>query len=198
MRPDAVFFGGGAESNATKLWRDLNDAVPSARLVGCHNLLSKAFYSGLGRAERQTYLTSVAQDVGQLPARGQRFARDYRREFGTRPDPFAAYGYAAMSLLLDAIRRAGGSGGDRERVIRELFETDDFDSVVGTFSIDDNGDTSLRQLSGYRVRNGGLAEPTKLVGAAEWLSRRRTERPRRARWSRPAPDWCPRATAGSW
>ena len=164
VRPDAVFFGGGAESNATALWADLNEAVPSARLVGSHDLLSKTFYSGLGRAERQTFLTSVAQDVGQLPARGQRFARDYRREFGTRPDPFAAYGYASMSLLLDAIRRAGGSGGDRERVIRELFETDDYDSVVGTFSIDDNGDTSLRQLSGYRVRNGRLAEPTKLVG----------------------------------
>ena len=164
VRPDAVFFGGGAESNATKLWADLNESVPSARLVGSHDLLSKAFYSGLGRAERQTFLTSVAQDVSQLPVRGQRFARDYRREFGTRPDPFAAYGYASMSLLLDAIRRAGGSGGDRERVIRELFETDDYDSVVGTFSIDDNGDTSLTQLSGYRVRNGRLAEPTKLVG----------------------------------
>jgi branched-chain amino acid transport system substrate-binding protein len=163
-RPDAVFFGGRAESNASALWADLNEAVPSARLVGTHDLLEESFYRGLGRAERQTFLTSVAQDTGQLPARGQRFVRDYRREFGTRPDPFAAYGYASMSLLLDAIRRAGSSGGDRERVIRELFETDDYDSVVGSFSIDDNGDTSLRQLAGYRVRNGRLAAPTKLVG----------------------------------
>jgi branched-chain amino acid transport system substrate-binding protein len=163
--PDAVFFGGGADSNAEVLWRDLSAAVPSARLIGTHELLDESFYGGLGRAERRTYITSVAQDTSQLPARGQRFVRDYRREFGARPDPFAAYGYASMSLLLDAIKRADGSGGDRERVIRELLETEDYDSVLGRFSIDDNGDTSLRQLSGYRVRDGRLVEPTKLVGA---------------------------------
>jgi hypothetical protein len=49
-------------------------------------------------------------------------------------------------------------------VIRELFDTNDYDSAVGRFSIDDNGDTSLTQLSGYRVRNGHRAAPTKLVG----------------------------------
>jgi branched-chain amino acid transport system substrate-binding protein len=162
--PDAVFFGGGAESNAGALWAALHEAVPNAKLAGTHDLLTPDFYRGLGAAERQTFLTSVAQDPGQLPAQGQRFARDYRREFGSAPDPFAAYGYASMSLLLDAIRRAGDAGRERERVIRELFETDDYDSVVGRFSIDDNGDTDLRQLTGYRIRDGRPARPTKLEG----------------------------------
>jgi branched-chain amino acid transport system substrate-binding protein len=165
-RPDAIFFGGGADSNARVLWRDLSAAVPSARLIGTHELLDQSFYGALGRAERRTFITSVAQDPRQLPARGQRFVRDYRREFSARPDPFAAYGHASMSLLLDAIRRAGSSGGDRERVINELLATDDYDSVLGRFSIDDNGDTSLRQLSGYRVRDGKLVNPAKLVGDA--------------------------------
>jgi hypothetical protein len=49
-------------------------------------------------------------------------------------------------------------------VIRELFDTEDFDSVVGKFSIDDNGDTDLKQLSGYRIRNGKVVQPTRLVG----------------------------------
>ena len=163
-RPDAVFFGGGVESNAVALWAALHGAVPGARLIGTHDLLAPDFYRRIGAAERQTYLTSVAQDPRQLPAGGQRFAREYRREFGAEPDPFAAYGYTSMSLLLDAIRRAGGAGRDRERIIRELFDTDDYDSVVGTFSIDDNGDTSLKQLSGYRIRNRQPAGPTKLVG----------------------------------
>ena len=163
-RPDAVFFGGGVESNARALWAALHEAVPNSQLIGTHDLLSPDFYRGLGAAERQTYLTSVAQDPKQLPVQGQRFARDYRREFGVAPDPFAAYGYTSMSLLLDAIRRAGGAGRDRERVIRELFDTDDYDSVVGKFSIDDNGDTSLKQLTGYRIRDRRPTDPTKLVG----------------------------------
>jgi branched-chain amino acid transport system substrate-binding protein len=69
-----------------------------------------------------------------------------------------------MALLLDSIKRAGSAGRDRERVIRELFDTSDYDSVVGKFSIDDNGDTSLKQLSGYRIRNGKVVAPTPLVG----------------------------------
>jgi branched-chain amino acid transport system substrate-binding protein len=162
-KPDAVFFGGAADSNANALWRALQQAVPKARLIGTHELLSPNFYGDLGASERQTYLTSVAQDPRQLPARGQRFVRDYRREFGSQPDPYAAYGYASMSLLLDAIRRAGGAGRDRERVIQKVFDTKDFDSVVGRFSIDDNGDTNLKQLAGYRIRNGRAVAPTRLV-----------------------------------
>jgi branched-chain amino acid transport system substrate-binding protein len=164
VRPDAVFFGGGVESNAAALWASLSRAVPNARLVGTHELLAPAFYGDLGAAERQTYLTSVAQDPSLLPARGQRFVREYRQEYGSEPDPFGAYGYTAMSLLLDAIKRAGSAGGDRERIIRELFETDGYPSVIGTFSIDDNGDTDLKVLSGYRIRNGRPADPTKLFG----------------------------------
>jgi branched-chain amino acid transport system substrate-binding protein len=164
QRPDTVFFGGAAESNAGVLWRDLNAALPKARLIGTHDLLSPDFYRRLGAAERQTYITSVTQDPRQLPPRGRRFVRDYRREFGTEPDPYAAYGYTSMSLLLDAIDRAGGAGRDRERVIRKLFDTSDYDSVVGRFSIDDNGDTTLKQLTGYRVRNGRIAAPTRLAG----------------------------------
>ncbi len=163
-RPDAVFFGGGVQSNAAALWEALHRAVPGARLIGTHNLLAPDFYRRLGDAERQTYLTSAALDPRHLPVRGRRFVRDYRRAFRSDPDPFGAYGYTAMSLLLDAIRRAGDAGRDRNRVIRELFETDNYDSVVGRFSIDDNGDTSLKQLSGYRVRDRRPAEPTRLVG----------------------------------
>ncbi len=163
-RPDAVFFGGSRDSNAAALWTSLHQAVPAARLIGTHDLLAPDFYSGLGAAERQTYLTSVAQDPRQLPAKGQRFVRDYRREFGTAPDPFAAYGYASMSLVLDAIARAGGSGRSRDRIIREIFDTSNYDSVVGRFSIDDNGDTTLKQLSGYRIRNGRPVARAKLIG----------------------------------
>jgi branched-chain amino acid transport system substrate-binding protein len=163
-RPDSVFFGGGVESNAQALWAALHHALPDAKLIGTHDLLTPDFYGGLGASESRTYLTSVAQDPSQLPVRGRRFARDYRREFGSAPDPFAAYGYASMSLLLDAIRRAGDAGRDRERVIRELFGTDDYDSVVGRFSIDDNGDTDLKQLTGYRIKDRRPAQPAKLSG----------------------------------
>jgi branched-chain amino acid transport system substrate-binding protein len=162
--PDAVYFGGGVGSNAPRLWGELHKAVPEALLMGSHDLLVPEFYRRLGGAEGITYLTSVAQDPHQLPASGRRFVRDYRREFGEAPDPFAAYGYTAMNLLLDAVRRAGDNAGHRNRVIDELINTDDFASPVGTFSIDDNGDTSLDRIAGYRIRQGNPVFAASLVG----------------------------------
>jgi branched-chain amino acid transport system substrate-binding protein len=152
--PDLVYFGGGVESNARALWRDLAAALPRARLMGSAGLLSPDFYRGL--LSERTFITSAAQDPSQLPPQGQRFVRDYRRKFGQSPDPYAAYGHAAMSLLLDAIRRAGDRAGRRAEIVKQVFDTSNFKSAVGTFSIDDNGDTTLQRVAGYRVRNGRL------------------------------------------
>lgn len=166
-RPDAIYFGGGEDANALRLWRDLADAVPDALLIGSHRLLVPGFYERLGNAERRTYITSPAQHTSQLPPAGRRFVRDYEREFGERPDPLAAYGYTVMSLLLDVLDRAGDEAAERERVVEKLYETSNFNSPVGRFSIDDNGDTSLERLAGYRVRGGRLVFDVPLRGRSE-------------------------------
>jgi branched-chain amino acid transport system substrate-binding protein len=163
-QPDAVYFGGGADSNSVQLWRDLHAAAPSVLKVGSHHLLVPEFYGRLGSAGDGTYLTSVALDPSQLPPRGRRFVRDYRREFGEAPDRFAAYGHAAMTLLLDAIRRAGNDASERDRLVAETLATTGLDSAVGTISIDDRGDTSLDRLSGYRVRGGSVVLSASLRG----------------------------------
>jgi branched-chain amino acid transport system substrate-binding protein len=156
-RPDLVYFAGGVESNAVRLWRDLHSAVATARLMGPDRLLVPDFYRRLGPAAGVTYLTSVTKDLSRLDAQGRRFVRDYRRQFGERPDPYAAYGYSAMSLLLDAIGRAGNSAKKRQKVIDEVFATRDFKSPVGTFSVNPSGDTTLDSISAYRVRGDRLS-----------------------------------------
>ena len=172
--PDAIYFGGAEASNALRLWRDLDDGParrPADRRAQAAG--ARRSTSGSASAERRTYITSPAQDPSQLPPAGRRFVRDYAREFGERPDPLAAYGYAAMSLLLDALERAGDQAAERERVVDELYETTGFDSAVGRFSIDDNGDTSLERLAGYRVRNGRPVFDVPLARAVRGLGCRR-------------------------
>ncbi len=163
-RPAAVYFGGGAESNSVQLWRDLQAAAPDALKIGSHNLLVPEFYGRLGAAGARTYITSAAMDPGQLPPRGRQFVRDYRREFGEAPDRYAAYGHAAMTMLLDAIERAGDEADERDRVVEETLATTNFASAVGTFSIDRNGDTSLDRIAGYRVHGGRLVFAAPLRG----------------------------------
>ena len=96
-------------------------------------------------------ITSAAQDPSQLPASGQRFVQAFRGRYGRRTGRYGAYGYEAMAVVLDSIRRAGDSGDDRDSVVDAFFDTRDRESVLGTYSIDEVGNTTLGRLSGYRL-----------------------------------------------
>ena len=99
-------------------------------------------------------LTSAAQDPSQLPAAGQDFVRAFARRYGRPPGRYAAYGYEAMAVVLDSIERAGGSGEDREAVIDAFLETEDRSSILGTYSIDEIGNTTLDRMAGYEIVGG--------------------------------------------
>jgi branched-chain amino acid transport system substrate-binding protein len=74
-------------------------------------------------------------------------------------EPYATYGYEAMSLLLSAIDRATGHGRKQARrsaVVAAIFHTRGRRSVIGTYSIDRNGDTTLKTYGVYRVVGGQL------------------------------------------
>jgi branched-chain amino acid transport system substrate-binding protein len=103
--------------------------------------------------ESAIYVTSAAQDPEQLPSLGQDFVREYEDEFGEAPDRYAAYGYEAMAVVLDSIERAAEPD-DRSAVIDAFFATEDRASVLGTYSIDEVGNTTLDAIAGYRVENG--------------------------------------------
>jgi branched-chain amino acid transport system substrate-binding protein len=59
-----------------------------------------------------------------------------------------------MRLALDAIQRS--QTGEKADVLKALFATKDRQSVLGTYSIDENGDTTLTDLALEGVENGEL------------------------------------------
>ena len=79
--------------------------------------------------------------------------RRFRAEYGHEPGPYAAYGYEAMDVVLSSIERAAEPV-DRATILDAFFDTRNRDSVLGTYSIDELGDTTLNRLAGYRVRAG--------------------------------------------
>jgi branched-chain amino acid transport system substrate-binding protein len=58
-----------------------------------------------------------------------------------------------MQLVLDAV---GAAGSSRDGVIASLFSVRDRQSVLGTYSIDPFGDTTLRTFGIYRISRGRL------------------------------------------
>ena len=91
----------------------------------------------------------------QYPPEGQKFFQQFTAKYGEKnPDPYAIYGYEAMSLALDAIQRS--KTGTKADILKAIFATKDRKSVLGTYSIDQNGDTTLTDYGVYSVTNGDL------------------------------------------
>jgi branched-chain amino acid transport system substrate-binding protein len=103
------------------------------------------------------YKCSVATlPPDEYPPEGQEFFTQFQEKYGEdNPDPYAIYGYEAMRLALDSIERSGT--GSKEDVLAALFDTKDRESVLGTYSIDENGDTTLTDYGVYTVDGGELS-----------------------------------------
>lgn len=153
---DCVFFGGTPRDNAVQLWKDIHAADPTVKLFGPARLAEPGFVAAIGAAGDQTFLTTPALAPKDYPASAQTFFADYRKAFGTEPGPDAIYGYEAMQATLLAIKNAGAKGNDREAVVQEFFKIKDRDSVLGTYSIDQRGDTTLSAYGGQQVKDGKL------------------------------------------
>ena len=153
-KPDAVFFAGGVQTGTAALWRALHRADPKLLLLGTSALEEPAFTGAIAAADSQTYLTTSILPLADYPPPAARMLADYRRQFGGRPGPYALYGYEAMSVVLDAIRRAAERGNDRETVIDRFFQTKDRHSVLGTYSVLASGETTLSRYGVDRVSDG--------------------------------------------
>jgi branched-chain amino acid transport system substrate-binding protein len=139
----AVFVAAGTGAGAAGLFEQLHAADPRLLLLGSSTMTGEAFTSGLGAAAASTYLTTPLLPTAMYPRSARRVLADYRRTFGTDGGAYALYGYEAMRTVLDAIRGAGSRGNDRQTVIDRFFAALHPDSVLGPYSIEANGETTL-------------------------------------------------------
>jgi branched-chain amino acid transport system substrate-binding protein len=154
---DCMFFGGITQNKGVQLWKDVHAVNPQLKLFGPDGVAESAFSTKIGSsAERMTYITNPTLDPKLYPPAAQDFFRTYRQKFGRTPEPYAIYGYEAMKLALLAIQNAGDKGNDRQAVIDAFFNIKDRSSVLGKYSIDENGDTTLTDYGANRVENGEL------------------------------------------
>ncbi len=150
----AVFLAGGGGPGVVALWQALHSADPQLLLLGPSSMDSEEFSSQLGAAASSTYLTTPILAERLYPPAAQRVLSAYRRDFGGEAGPYVLYGYEAMSVVLDSIRRARGHGNDRVAVIERYFATRNRNSVLGRYSVLPNGETTLSRYGVDRVRGG--------------------------------------------
>ena len=78
----------------------------------------------------------------------------FQRQYHRVPSPQAIFGYEAMAAVLAVLREDGGVANDRSKVARDFFAIRNRQSVLGTYSLNANGDTSLTDYGAYGVKNG--------------------------------------------
>jgi branched-chain amino acid transport system substrate-binding protein len=156
--PDAIYFGGIIENNAAQLVKDKIGAGMSnddVLFIGPDGIFLDAFLSQGGEAAEGAYITFGGLPESELSAKGQQFVQEYESRYDDEIQPYTAYAYEAANVMLDAIERASKKGEvTREAVLKEVFATEDYNGVLGTWSFDEDGDTTLTELSVQRVENG--------------------------------------------
>jgi branched-chain amino acid transport system substrate-binding protein len=156
---DAFFFGGIIDSNAVQVYKDVAAAMgPDAKFFGPDGVATETFVKPLPKdiADR-TYITVATIDPKDYPPEGQKFFKDYAAEYGKKaPEPYAIYGYEAMSLALDAMKRAGDKCSDRAAIVDQVYKTKGKKSVLGTYSIDKDGDVTVNDFGRYLIKGGAL------------------------------------------
>ena len=156
--PDAIYFGGIIENNAGQLIKDKVGAGMSnddVLFIGPDGIFVDTLLSQAGNAAEGAYITFGGLPESELSAKGQQFVQDYESQHDDAIQPYTAYAYEAANVMLDAIERASKEGEvTREAVLQQIFATEDFNGVLGTWSFDEDGDTSLTELSVQQVENG--------------------------------------------
>jgi branched-chain amino acid transport system substrate-binding protein len=154
---DCMFFGGITDNKAIQVWTDVGAANPNIKMFGPDGVAESSFTTKVpANLQPRTFVTNPTLDPKLYPPAAQDFFKTYKQKFGKNPEPYAIYGYEAMQVALLAIQNAGDKGNDRQAVIDQFFKIKDRDSVLGKYSIDQNGDTTLSDYGGDKVKGGQL------------------------------------------
>jgi len=170
---DAVFLGGLICENGGKLIKDLRSVLGADFKILTPDGFTpvSAVVDGAGTKAAEGITVSVAGLPNeQLGTTGKKFISDFgATQSGGNVDPYSAYAAQAAAVLLDAIEASDGTRGS---IAQKLFSTDVSDGILGSFKINENGDTNANPVTIYKIAGGKqttlkvITPPTNLVKVA--------------------------------
>jgi branched-chain amino acid transport system substrate-binding protein len=166
----AIFFGGTTGNGCGLVRRDMGSAGFNVPLLGGDGCQDTKFISdansGAKTTEAQGSYATSAPDVTKL-ASSATFFSQYAAAYSSKSapyndgtkEPYTAYGYDAMNILLQAIHAAlVANGGQplaspqafRDAIVAQLRNTS-YDGALGHTTFDANGDTTNTGFTLYKV-----------------------------------------------
>jgi branched-chain amino acid transport system substrate-binding protein len=174
IKSDCFAWGGVTGENGVQVYKDVAAACPNCKLYGDDGVAEASFTdpkAGGVPADvgARTKITIATVGVKDLP-KSAPVVNSMKRALKVKVlDPYAIYGYETMALALDVLKRAGANANDRATVAKELFNTKNRDSILGVYSIDQNGDTTLTDYGLFVVNKDGQPVYSKKIVADKSL-----------------------------
>jgi ABC-type branched-subunit amino acid transport system substrate-binding protein len=162
---DALFFASALPSVAQSLFTTVAAGRPGVKLFAPSSLADPKFAATLGGGKLNLYVSSPGFTLRALPAAARDFLRAFEATYHRAALPQAIFGYEAMAAVIDVLKQAGASANDRSTVVKGFFAIKDrASSVLGPYSINANGDTSLSSFVFERLRAGKLVPFAQVPG----------------------------------
>ena len=153
MDPDVVFVA-ALSTQMVQIIEQADALGVSSRLIVPD--LTKVEVDELGAAAGNAVAFAGWSELDDSP-KNQAFVQSYMDKHGSIPSPWAAQAYASLNILANAIGEAGST---EAAAIRDaLAQTSQFDTVLGSFSFDPNGEAIYEQIAVLTVGEDGTLQP---------------------------------------
>jgi branched-chain amino acid transport system substrate-binding protein len=155
LNPDLIYFGGITQNNAGQLVKDARNVGMTAdkvKFMGPDGTYEQALIDAAGRDAEGYLATFGGIPPKQLTGAGKTWYESYKKKFNSEPEAYAAYGYEAAKAVINGINQVCKN--DRPAIRDAVMGTKNYQGILGTWSFDKNGDTTLTTLSGSVVKNG--------------------------------------------
>ncbi len=148
--PD-VIFSSGYYGEAAMLCKQARELGYEGALLGGDAWDAPELIEIGGAAVEGVSFSTHYHPKGAITPASAKFVEAFKAEYDREPDAFAALGFDAYMLLLDAIERAGSVDGDA--IADALYATEKFEGVTGWITLDENGD-AVKSAVIKTVKNG--------------------------------------------
>jgi branched-chain amino acid transport system substrate-binding protein len=162
---DGAFDGASSAGAAAQLFDQIASTRPAIKLFAPSALADQAFASRLSAQARNVYVSAPGFLPKDLNPAGRKFVADFKAAYGHSPASQAIFGYEAMASVLAVLRDAGTAANNRTTIVHDFLALKNRPSVLGTYSIDSSGDTSVGPFVFSRLSRGALV-PWRFVNAA--------------------------------
>ena len=146
--PDSLYIA-GYYTEAAKIADQARELDMDVQILGADGLCNAVLLEIGGDAVEGTYATSGFYPDDPSDA-VKNFVSAYKDKHGEEPDMFAAQGYDAARIVIEAIKSQGPNS---EQIREGIAATVDFPGITGKTSIDEEGDT-IKDVLILKVEGG--------------------------------------------